>query len=110
MADTEEIKRAAEMIYAAKKPVIISGRGVVDSDAFDEVKALAEYLTAPVALSYLHNDAFPADHPYWVGPIGVHGTKSAMLALKDSDLILAIGSPAERVRNSAAVRHQLLPG
>ena len=92
VADTEEIKRAAEMIYAAKKPVIISGRGVVDSDAFDEVKALAEYLTAPVALSYLHNDAFPADHPYWVGPIGYMGAKSAMLALKDSDLILAIGS------------------
>lgn len=92
VADTGEIKRAAQMIYDAKKPVIISGRGVVDTDGFDAVKALADYLTAPVAMSYLHNDAFPSDHPYWVGPIGYMGAKSAMLALKDADLILAIGS------------------
>ena len=63
VADTGEIKRAAQMIYDAKKPVIISGRGVVDTNAFDVVKALADYLTAPVAMSYLHNDAFPSDHP-----------------------------------------------
>ena len=92
VADIGEVKRAAELLYSAKKPVIISGRGVVDSNGFDEVKALANYLTAPVALSYLHNDAFPADHPYWVGPIGYMGAKSAMLALKEADVILAIGS------------------
>lgn len=92
LADLGEIKRAAELLYSAKNPVIISGRGVVDSDGFDEVKALADYLTAPVALSYLHNDAFPADHPYWVGPIGYMGAKSAMLALKEADVVLAIGS------------------
>lgn len=92
VADIGEVKRAAELLYSAKKPVIISGRGVVDSNGFDEVKALANYLTAPVALSYLHNDAFPADHPYWVGPIGYMGAKSAMLALKEADVILAVGS------------------
>ena len=92
VADTGEIKRAAQMIYDAKKPVIISGRGVVDTNAFDVVKALADYLTAPVAMSYLHNDAFPSDHPCWVGPIGYMGAKSAMLALKEADVILAIGS------------------
>lgn len=90
-ADQHEIKRAAELLLNAKKPVIISGRGVVDTDAFDEVKSLAEYLTAPVAMSYLHNDAFPADHPCWVGPIGYMGARSAMLALKDADVILAVG-------------------
>lgn len=92
VADIGEVKRAAELLYSAKKPVIISGRGVVDSNGFGEVKALADCLTAPVALSYLHNDAFPADHPYWVGPIGYMGAKSAMLALKEADVILAIGS------------------
>ena len=91
-ADAGEIKRAAELLLNAKNPVILSGRGVVDSEAFEEVKALADYLTAPVAMSYLHNDAFPADHPYWVGPIGYMGAKSAMLALKDADVILAVGS------------------
>lgn len=92
MADTAEIERAAKLLLEAKKPVIISGRGVVDSDAYDEVKALADYLTAPVAMSYLHNDAFPADHPCWVGPIGYMGARSAMLALKEADVVLAVGS------------------
>lgn len=91
-ADRDEIKRAARLLLEAKKPVIVSGRGVVDSDAFEEVKGLAEYLTAPVALSYLHNDAFPADHPCWVGPIGYMGARSAMLAMKEADVILAVGS------------------
>lgn len=90
-ADAAEVKRAVELLKNAKKPVIISGRGVVDSNAYDEVKAIADYLTAPVAMSYLHNDAFPADHPYWVGPIGYMGAKSAMLALQEADVMLAIG-------------------
>ncbi|MGI6679268.1 MAG: sulfoacetaldehyde acetyltransferase [Dehalobacterium sp.] len=90
--DPVELARAAEILANAKNPVIISGRGVVDADAFDEVKALAEYLTAPVAITYLHNDAFPADHPLWVGPIGYMGSKAAMNSLKDADVILAVGS------------------
>lgn len=90
--DETEIAKAADILFAAQKPVIISGRGVVDADAFAEVKALSDYLTAPVAMSYLHNDAFPADHPNWVGPIGYMGSKAAMFALAEADVILAIGS------------------
>jgi len=90
--DPGELQKAAELLVNAKNPVIISGRGVVDTDSFDEVKAIAEYLSAPVAVSYLHNDAFPADHELWVGPIGYMGSKAAMYALKDADVILAIGS------------------
>ncbi len=90
-AAAHEVARAVELLKSAKRPVIISGRGVVDSGAYEEVKGLADYLTAPVAMSYLHNDAFPSDHPYWVGPIGYMGAKSAMLALKEADVILAVG-------------------
>ncbi|NLT94064.1 MAG: sulfoacetaldehyde acetyltransferase [Clostridia bacterium] len=90
--DPEELKRAAELLAQAKNPVIISGRGVVDADAYDEVKEIAELLTAPVAMSYLHNDAFPANHELWIGPIGYMGSRQAMLTLKDADVILAIGS------------------
>ena len=89
--DPYELGRAAEILAKAKNPVIVSGRGVVDADAFEEVKALAEFLSAPVAVSYLHNDAFPADHPLWVGPIGYMGSKAAMNAMKEADVILAIG-------------------
>jgi sulfoacetaldehyde acetyltransferase len=72
--------------------VIISGRGIVDADGIEEVKAIAEYLTAPVAVSYMHNDAFPANHPLAVGPIGYMGSKAAMNTLKDADVLLAIGT------------------
>jgi len=89
--DPYELARAAEILAQAKNPVIVSGRGAVDSDAIEEIKALAEYLTAPVAVSYLHNDAFPADHPLWVGPIGYMGSKAAMNAMQEADVILAIG-------------------
>jgi sulfoacetaldehyde acetyltransferase len=90
--DREELERAAELLANAKKPVIISGRGVVDSDGIEEVKALAEYLTAPVAVSYMHNDAFPASHSLAVGPIGYMGSKAAMNTLKDADVLLAVGT------------------
>ena len=44
---------------------LVTGRGVVDADCVATVKSLAEHIGAPVACSYLHNDAFPADHPLW---------------------------------------------
>lgn len=88
----EAIKKAVQMLAQAKYPVIISGRGTVDSDGIDVVKEIAEYLTAPGATSYMHNDAFPANHPLAVGPIGYMGAKSAMNTLKKADVVLAIGT------------------
>lgn len=76
----------------AKNPVIVSGRGVVDSDALEIVKAIAEHSTAPVAVTYLHNDAFYGDHPLFVGPIGYMGSKAAMKTLAKADVMLAIGT------------------
>lgn len=88
----EELQHAVSLLKNAKSPVIICGRGVVDSDAVQFVKEIAERLTAPVAVSYLHNDAFPADHPLYVGPIGYMGAKSAMNLLSQADVVLAIGT------------------
>lgn len=88
----EQLDRAAELLSKAKNPVIVSGRGVVDSDALDIVKAIAEHLTAPVAVTYLHNDAFYGDHPLSVGPIGYMGSKAAMKTLAQADVMLAIGT------------------
>ncbi len=76
----EQLGEPAELLSRAKNPVIVSGRGVVDADALDIVKAIAEHLTAPVAVTYLHNDAFYGNHPLSVGPIGYMGSKAAMNA------------------------------
>lgn len=88
----EAIERAVALLLTAERPVIIAGRGVVDAGAKPVVAQIAELLTAPVAMSYLHNDAFPADHPLWVGPIGYMGSKAAMHLLSEADVILAIGT------------------
>lgn len=86
------LKKAAKLLSKAKKPVIISGRGVVDTNAQDVVAKIAELLTAPVAMTYLHNDAFPRNHELWCGPIGYMGSKAAMKLLSESDVVLAIGT------------------
>jgi len=88
----EQLDRAAELLSKAKNPVIVSGRGVVDADALNIVKTIAEHLTAPVAVTYLHNDAFYGDHPLFVGPIGYMGSKAAMKILAKADVMLAIGT------------------
>jgi sulfoacetaldehyde acetyltransferase len=90
--DPVSIQRAVELLKDAKYPVIISGRGTVDSDGIEAVKEIAELLTAPVAVSYMHNDAFPSNHPLAVGPIGYMGSKAAMHTLKKADVVLAIGT------------------
>lgn len=88
----ESLERAAQLLSTAKKPVIVAGRGVVDTDAHDIVAQIADLLTAPVACTYLHNDAFPANHPLHLGPIGYMGSKAAMNTLAEADVILALGT------------------
>ena len=86
-----ELEKAARMLSDASFPVILAGGGVSIADAVEETKALAEYLTAPVASSYLHNDSFPAEHDLRTGPIGYCGSKAAMRTIARADVILALG-------------------
>lgn len=88
----EDISQAAELLARAERPVILTGRGVVDAGAYEEVREIAEQLTAPVATSYLHNDAFPANHHLSVGPVGYMGSKAAMNLLSEADVVLALGT------------------
>jgi sulfoacetaldehyde acetyltransferase len=88
----EDLETAANMILAARYPVIVSGGGVSQADAVKEVKALAEYITAPVVNSYLHNDTFPSTHALACGPIGYCGSKAAMNILKKADVVIALGT------------------
>ncbi|MBQ87790.1 MAG: sulfoacetaldehyde acetyltransferase [Acidimicrobiaceae bacterium] len=83
---------AADMLAEAEFPVIVSGGGVVMSDAMAEAVALAERLGAPVVNSYLHNDSFPASHPQWCGPLGYQGSKAAMKLIAKADVVLALGT------------------
>ncbi len=86
------LNAAAELLAQAKFPVILAGGGVVMGDAVEECKALAERLGAAVVTGYLRNDAFPASHPLWCGPLGYQGSKAAMKLIAQADVVLALGS------------------
>jgi sulfoacetaldehyde acetyltransferase len=86
------LDEAARVLAGAHFPVILVGGGVVLSEGGAEARALAEFLQAPVVVSYLHNDAFPASHPLMCGPLGYQGSKAAMRVLAQADAILALGS------------------
>jgi len=89
---TNSLDKAAKMLAEARFPVIMSGGGVVMADGIDEVKLLAEHLTAPVVNTYLHNDSFPASHPLCCGPLGYQGSKAAMRIIARADVVLALGT------------------
>ena len=89
---SESLDAAAALLAKAKSPVILSGGGVVMANGIKECVALAEYLTAPVVNSYLHNDSFPVSHALACGPLGYMGSKAAMRLINKADVVLALGS------------------
>ena len=88
----ESLREAARLLAAAKNPVILAGAGVNAARGRAELIALADYLSAPVVSSYLHNDSFPASHELATGPLGYQGSKAAMRLISRADVVLALGT------------------
>jgi sulfoacetaldehyde acetyltransferase len=88
----KSLEEAADLLAGAKFPVIMAGGGVISAGGVEEAKQLAERLSAPVVTSYLHNDAFPANHPLWCGPLGYQGSKAGMNLIAKADVVLALGT------------------
>ena len=90
--DAVALDEAANLLAAARFPVILAGGGVILAGGTAEAVRLAERLGAPVCTSYQHNDAFPASHPLWCGPLGYQGSKAAMKLISQADVVLALGT------------------
>ncbi len=88
----QALDEAAELLAGARFPVIVAGGGVTMAGGEASAVALAERLGAPVVTSYLHNDAFPASHPLWCGPLGYQGSKAGMKLIAQADVVLALGT------------------
>ncbi len=88
----EQIDRAAELIKQSERPFIYAGGGVVSCSAENELTALIERLDAPTALSLMGQTAFSNKDPHFVGMLGMHGTKTASLALGGCDLLIVLGA------------------
>lgn len=86
------IARAAEVIRAAKKPLIVAGGGVVYSDATDALAAFCEKTGIPVGQSQAGKGALPYDHPQSVGAIGSTGTTAANALATEADVVIGIGT------------------
>ncbi|MGQ4807463.1 Acetolactate synthase large subunit [Candidatus Entotheonellaceae bacterium PAL068K] len=87
-----QIRRAADMIAAAQRPVIYAGGGVILSGAADELRQLGELAAIPVTNTLMGLGGFPGDHDLWLGMLGMHGTVTANTAMDAADLIIAIGA------------------
>jgi acetolactate synthase-1/2/3 large subunit len=87
-----QIRKAAELLAEAEKPVILAGGGVITSNASAELLQTSELLLAPVATTFMGKGAFPEIHPLSLGSIGMHGNPVANKLLCEADVLLAVGT------------------
>ena len=90
--NAKQVKQAVELIRAARRPLLMVGGGVVSSHACDEVVELAETMRIPVVTTLLGKAAMPCSNPLNLGPVGMHGSKYANMAVTECDLIIAVGA------------------
>lgn len=87
-----QIRKLAEAVSEAKKPVILAGAGVLHGKAYDELLAYVEQQQIPVASTLLGLGSFPGEHELFLGMAGMHGTYTANMAIHHSDLLISIGA------------------
>ncbi|STZ80803.1 acetolactate synthase [Mycolicibacterium aichiense] len=89
---SRQIREAAKLIAAARKPVLYVGGGVIRGDATAELRTLAELTGIPVVTTLMARGAFPDSHEQNLGMPGMHGTVAAVAGLQKSDLLIALGA------------------
>ncbi|BFM08962.1 acetolactate synthase 3 large subunit [Halioxenophilus aromaticivorans] len=98
---TGQIKKAVQLLLAAKRPVIYSGGGVVQGNASELLTTLAQKLNYPVTNTLMGLGAYPGTDRQFLGMLGMHGTFEANTAMHHADVILAIGARFDdRVTNT----------
>lgn len=88
----ENLAKAAKVLAECKSPVIYAGGGVIISRAYDELRIFAEKLKIPVVSSLMGLGGFPANHPLYLGLVGMHGSRYANYTVSNSDVLIAIGA------------------
>jgi acetolactate synthase I/II/III large subunit len=88
----KKIKEAAELICKARRPVLYVGGGILKARAAEALRSLAEMTGIPVVTTLMARGAFPDDHPLCLGMPGMHGNYTAVTAMQQADLLIALGS------------------
>ena len=89
---TGQIRKALDLIMAAKRPMLYTGGGVILSDGSKELIELTRMLGYPITNTLMGLGAYPATDPQFVGMLGMHGTYEANMAMHDCDVLVAIGA------------------
>ncbi|MGD0958244.1 MAG: acetolactate synthase 3 large subunit [Methylomonas sp.] len=87
-----QIKKAVEMLLAAKRPIVYAGGGVILGEAHQELIELTRMLGYPITMTLMGLGAYPATDGQFLGMLGMHGTYEANMAMHESDVILAVGA------------------
>ncbi|AEH88075.1 acetolactate synthase 3 large subunit [Mesorhizobium sp. B283B1A] len=92
--DLEKIKAAVELMATAKKPIIYSGGGVINSgpEASHLLRELVDLTGFPITSTLMGLGAYPASGKNWLGMLGMHGTYEANMAMHDCDVMICIGA------------------
>lgn len=90
--DSRQVRKAAELINVARKPLLYVGGGAITGEAHEEVIALARKAQIPVTTTLLGLGAFPESDPLSVGMLGMHGTWYANMAIQNCDVLIAAGA------------------
>ena len=91
-ANESQVKKVAEAIKSAKKPVILAGGGIVISDATNELRKFVKETDIPVVSTMMGIGTIPTDSPRYYGMIGSHGVKRANMIFNRADLVIVMGS------------------
>lgn len=87
----EEIEKASNLLYNARRPVILAGGGVITSGASNELRELAEFIGAAVITTMMGKGSFPEDHPLYAWHAGSKGTTCGNKLANSSDVLIAVG-------------------
>ncbi|MCW5981891.1 MAG: biosynthetic-type acetolactate synthase large subunit [Bryobacteraceae bacterium] len=87
-----QIRRAAQMMWEAQRPLVYAGGGIVSSNAHNELRRLVELLDTPAVCTLMGLGGLPSSHPNFVSMPGMHGSYAANMGLTHSDLLIAVGT------------------
>lgn len=90
--NAKQVRQAVNLIESAKRPLIYAGGGIVSSHACAELTQLAEHMRIPVVTSLMGKGAMRCSNPLNLGPVGMHGSKYANMAVTECDLLIAVGA------------------
>jgi acetolactate synthase-1/2/3 large subunit len=86
-----QIRRAAQMIWEAKRPFVYAGGGIIAADASEELKTLVELIDAPTVCTLMGLGGLPGTHPNFVSMPGMHGSYAANMGMTETDVLIALG-------------------